>query len=281
MRPRARAPHLCGGAPNLICHLAARAGVRASIDDPYNYLASNVEGTLVLLEETRKAEGLVRNFVFASSSSVYGNAARAQLSEDDKTDAPISPYAATKKMIELLAYTYSHLHGIKCSGLRFFTVYGPRGRPDMAAFKFIHRIYNELSIDRYGDGSTKRDYTYIDDIVSGVVAALDTPRDFEVYNLGNGSPVLLSKMISIIEKATGKRAVINTLPQQAGDVDMTNADISKASALLGYKPSTPLEEGLVKTVEWYRDEFVLRRELTAEDLESLRSFVRQGADLIL
>jgi len=255
--------------------------VRASIDDPYNYLASNVEGTLVLLEETRKAEGLVRNFVFASSSSVYGNAARAQLSEDDKTDAPISPYAATKKMIELLAYTYSHLHGIKCSGLRFFTVYGPRGRPDMAAFKFIHRIYNELSIDRYGDGSTKRDYTYIDDIVSGVVAALDTPRDFEVYNLGNGSPVLLSKMISIIEKATGKRAVINTLPQQAGDVDMTNADISKASALLGYEPSTPLEEGLVKTVEWFQAEFVLRRELTAEDLESLRSFVRQGADLIL
>jgi UDP-glucuronate 4-epimerase len=238
----------------LVCHLAARAGVRASIDDPYVYLSSNVEGTLVLLEESRRCK--VSNFVYASSSSVYGNDLEIPFGELDATDRPISPYAATKKACEVMAYTYSHLYGLNCSGLRFFTVYGPRGRPDMAVFKFIDQIYNGETIHRYGDGTTKRDYTYIDDIVSGVIASLDTPRLYEIYNLGNGNPVRLSKMIEIIEQSLAIKAKIEVLPKQPGDVDMTYADISRAQELLGYEPRTSLAEGLQKTVEWYVTEYV-------------------------
>lgn len=241
---------------NLVCHLAARAGVRASIDDPFTYLEANITGTMVLLEEAKLSNGRVTNFVYASSSSVYGNDLEIPFAEFDPTDRPISPYAATKKACEVLAYTYSHLYGLPCSGLRFFTVYGPRGRPDMAIFKFIDKIYNGRTIDRYGDGSTLRDYTFVEDIVAGIVSALDTPRAYELYNLGNGNPVLLSRMIEIIEDALGIKAKINILPAQAGDVDMTCADISKSKSLLGYNPKTPLEKGLRKTVDWYLKEYL-------------------------
>lgn len=248
--------------PNLICHLAARAGVRASIDDPFTYLQANIEGTMVLLEESHKDSCKIDNFVYASSSSVYGNSDKMPLSETDMTDSPISPYAATKKACEVLAHTYSHMYGIKCSGLRFFTVYGPRGRPDMAIFKFIDRIYNGKSIDQYGDGSTFRDYTFVDDIVSGVVAALDTPRDYEVYNLGNGSPHRLSEMIEIIQNALNVKAKIKILPKQPGDVDKTFADVSKAQRILGYQPQTSLRIGLYKTVDWYLNEYIQDRRST-------------------
>jgi UDP-glucuronate 4-epimerase len=242
----------------LVCHLAARAGVRASIDDPFTYLSSNVEGTLVLLEQSRLLK--IKNFVYASSSSVYGNDLEIPFAELDCTDKPISPYAATKKACEVMTYTYSHLYGLNCSGLRFFTVYGPRGRPDMAVFKFIDKIYNGVQIQRYGDGTTERDYTFVDDIVSGIVGAIDTPRRYEIYNLGNGNPVNLSRMIEIIESCLNIPANIVVLPKQPGDVDMTHADISRAQELLNYKPLTLIEDGLRKTVEWYLDEHLRQRE---------------------
>lgn len=171
--------------PTHVCHLAARAGVRPSIVDPYIYVHSNVEGTTRLLDLAKHYS--IRNFVYASSSSVYGCSDKHVLSESDVVEKPVSPYAATKKACELLAYTFHHLYGLNCTGLRFFTVYGPRGRPDMAPFKFIDRIFNGLKIQQYGDGSTSRDYTYIDDIVDGVIASIDTPLGYEVINLGNGN----------------------------------------------------------------------------------------------
>lgn len=188
---------------------------------------------------------------------MYGNDLEMPLSERDMTDMPISPYAATKKSCEVFAYTYSHLYGIPCSGLRYFTVYGPRGRPDMAVFKFMDRIYNGQTIYRFGDGTTKRDYTYVDDIVSGTLGALDNPRDYIVYNLGNGTPAPLHEMISIIEKHMGKQALINQLPLQQGDVDMTCADISIAKKLIGYSPQTTLDDGLNHAVTWYLNEYRL------------------------
>jgi UDP-glucuronate 4-epimerase len=237
----------------------------------------SVEGTLVLLEESRRCK--VSNFVYASSSSVYGNDLEIPFGELDATDKPISPYAATKKACEVMAYTYSHLYNLNCSGLRFFTVYGPRGRPDMAVFKFIDKIYNGETIHRYGDGTTKRDYTYIDDIVSGVIASLDTPRLYEVYNLGNGNPVRLSKMIEIIEKCMNIPAKIEVLPKQPGDVDMTYADISRAQELLGYEPRTSLEEGLQKTVEWYLNDYVSGGEHSVSDSDSSLTHSSSSASL--
>jgi len=248
-----------------VVHLAARAGVRASIDDPYTYLHSNVEGTMVLLEAARKFK--VSNFVYASSSSVYGNDLIPPFKETDNTDHPISPYAATKKACEALAYTYSHLYGLNTSGLRFFTVYGPRGRPDMAIFKFIDKIYNGVAIDQYGDGNSMRDYTYIEDIVSGVIGALDNPRKYEIYNLGNGNPVNLLEMIKIMEESLGIEAKRNYLPMQAGDVDLTCADISHAQEVIGYKPKTRLREGIEKTVKWYKEEYVVQKLSTSAELE--------------
>ncbi|KAJ1434508.1 hypothetical protein B484DRAFT_446560 [Ochromonadaceae sp. CCMP2298] len=235
--------------PTHICHLAARAGVRPSIVDPYIYVHSNVEGTTRLLDLARQYS--CKNFVYASSSSVYGCSTNAVLSESDIVDKPVSPYAASKKACELFAYTFHHLYGLNTTGLRFFTVYGPRGRPDMAPFKFIDRVYNGHFIQQYGDGSTSRDYTYIDDIVEGVVASIDTPLGCEVINLGNGRPCLLSDFISLVEKAVGKKAVIEILPCQPGDVDRTCADITKAQTLLGYAPKVPFEEGIRRTAEWY------------------------------
>jgi UDP-glucuronate 4-epimerase len=247
--------------PDLVCHLAARAGVRASIEDPFTYLQANIEGTMVLLEESRKIK--VKNFVYASSSSVYGNDLEPPFHEVDNTSKPISQYAATKKACELFAYTYSHLYKLPVSGLRFFTVYGPRGRPDMAIFKFIDKIYNGQTIDQYGDGNSMRDYTFVEDIVSGIVGALDNPQPYEVYNLGNGRPVNLKRMIECMQEALGIEANIRKLPMQAGDVDLTCADISHAQEMIGYSPKTTLEEGIRKTVEWYVNEYVPAKQAAA------------------
>jgi UDP-glucuronate 4-epimerase len=235
--------------PTHICHLAARAGVRPSIADPYIYVHSNVEGTTALLDLASRYK--CANFVYASSSSVYGNSTKDVLSETDVVDKPVSPYAATKKACELMAYTFHHLSGLNTTGLRFFTVYGPRGRPDMAPFKFIDRIHRGQSIQQYGDGSTSRDYTYIADIVDGVVAAIDKPLGYEVLNLGNGRPYKLSKFINIVEKCLHTQASIEVLPEQPGDVDRTCADISRAKKLLGYSPKVTFEEGIARTVAWY------------------------------
>lgn len=236
--------------PTHLCHLAARAGVRPSIADPYIYVHSNIEGTTRLLDLSRQYK--VKNFVYASSSSVYGCSEKEILSESDVVEKPVSPYAATKKACELLAYTFHHLYGLNCTGLRFFTVYGPRGRPDMAPFKFIDRIYNGQPIQQYGDGTTSRDYTYIDDIVAGVIASIDKPLGYEVINLGNGRPYLLKDFISLVEKCVEREAIIEKLPEQPGDVDRTCADISKAKMLLGYEPKVPFEEGIRRTADWYK-----------------------------
>lgn len=236
--------------PTHICHLAARAGVRPSIEDPYIYVHSNIEGTTRLLDLSRKYN--IQNFVYASSSSVYGESKNEILNEDDIVEKPVSPYAATKKSCELISYTYHHLYGLNTTGLRFFTVYGPRGRPDMAPFKFIDRIYNGLEIQQYGDGNTSRDYTYISDITEGIILAIDKQLGYQIINLGNGRPFLLKNFISLIEKEIGKKAIIQILPEQPGDVKKTCACIQKAYNLLGYKPKINFEKGISLTVDWYK-----------------------------
>jgi UDP-glucuronate 4-epimerase len=233
-----------------VIHLAARAGVRPSIHDPSLYVRTNVDGTSKLLDLARRYD--IQNFVFASSSSVYGGSLKSVLSESDVVSRPVSPYAATKITCELLAFTFHHLYGLNATGLRFFTVYGPRGRPDMAPFKFIDRIARGVPIQQYGDGTTSRDYTYITDIVTGVVLALDTPLGYEILNLGNGRPFELSRFIGIVEEAVGAAAVIELLPDQPGDMDRTCANIDKARALLGYSPQVSFEEGITRTVDWYK-----------------------------
>lgn len=237
--------------PNRICHLAARAGVRPSIYAPLLYEEVNIKGTLNLLNLARKYE--IENFVFASSSSVYGNNQKIPFSETDNVDYPISPYAATKRACELLAYTYHHLYNLNCTGLRFFTVYGPSGRPDMAPYIFVDSIYNCKEIKRFGDGSSKRDYTYIDDIVEGIVSALEKKYPYEIINLGNNNPIELNYFISLIEKILSKKAIIKEYPKQPGDVDITFADISKAEKLLEYRPKTSIEDGMMKFINWYKD----------------------------
>lgn len=234
-----------------VCHLAARAGVRPSLEDPHIYVHSNIHGTVAVLECAHRHG--VRHLALASSSSVYGANAKVPFSEDDAVAGPCSPYAATKRSLELLAYTYHHLYDLSVSCLRFFTVYGPSGRPDMAPFKFIDRVARGEPIDQYGDGSSSRDYTYIDDIVDGVVRATDTPLGYQIFNLGNGNPVLLTEFIRTIEKHVGRRAVIRYLPNQPGDVPHTFADVQRARDLLGYQPSVPLDEGIRRTAAWYKE----------------------------
>ncbi|KAG5184325.1 hypothetical protein JKP88DRAFT_348460 [Tribonema minus] len=241
-------------APQWIVHMAARAGVRPSIQDPFVYVHSNVLGTTRLLELA--ARHGCRSFAFASSSSVYGEGAAEVFSEDDAVDAPVSPYAATKKACELMAHTYAHLYGLNVAALRFFTVYGPRGRPDMAPYKFIAAVCAGREIQQYGDGSTSRDYTYIEDIVDGVVRALDRPLGYQVYNLGRGEPTRLSRFIGIVERCVGRAAVIRVCPEQPGDVPRTCADISKARRLLGYEPRVSFEEGIARTVAWYKETYM-------------------------
>ncbi|GKY96726.1 hypothetical protein MPSEU_000632100 [Mayamaea pseudoterrestris] len=236
-----------------VCHMAARAGVRPSIQDPFVYIHSNIKGTTQLMELS--ARHGVENFVFASSSSVYGGSKSTYFSEDEVVDHPVSPYAASKKACELLAYTYHHLHKLNVSGLRFFTVYGPRGRPDMAPFKFIDRVSRGVEIQQFGDGSSSRDYTYIEDIVNGVVRSLDRPYPYHVFNLGKGDGTSLKEFIDLVQKYVGKEAIIKLMPDQPGDVPYTCADVSKAERLLGYRSGVSFEEGIRRTVEWYKQAY--------------------------
>jgi len=234
--------------PQAIIHLAAMAGVRPSIERPHLYNDVNIAGTTVLLEAIR--EHPVENLVFGSSSSVYGSHDRVPFSEKDVLNRPISPYAATKLAGEQLCFTYHHLYGIPVSCLRFFTVYGPRQRPEMAIHLFARKIMNGELITLYGDGSSRRDYTYIDDIIDGVIRSLDRPQGFEIFNLGESRTVGLSEMVSILEDTIGREANITFEPDQPGDVPLTYADVTKAVRVLGYEPSVPIEDGIRLFVKW-------------------------------
>jgi UDP-glucuronate 4-epimerase len=235
---------------NVIAHLAARAGVRPSIQQPQLYYDTNVSGTLHLLEAARLTG--VERFLFASSSSVYGVSNQVPFSESLHLTQTMSPYAATKIAGEFLCSTYSHLYQMRVVALRFFTVYGARQRPDLAIHQFTRRIHSGQPIDQFGDGSTRRDYTYIDDVMQGVLAALKYEGPlFDIFNLGENDTIQLKDLIGALERALGRKAVINQLPEQPGDMPMTCADISKAKKLLGYNPTTPLSVGLPKFVEWF------------------------------
>lgn len=238
------------GKYDAIIHIAARAGVRPSVQNPLAYIETNVTGTYNMLEAARRAG--VSQFIFASSSSVYGLARKVPFSEDLPLPQTLSPYAATKLAGEHLCGNFSHLYGLRVVCLRFFTVYGPAQRPDLAIHKFTDSIHHGRPIQQYGDGTTRRDYTYIDDIVQGVRGALSYRRTpFEIFNLGESQTTTLSDLIEAIETALGKKAVIERLPEQEGDMPLTCADISKARALLGYNPQVKISEGIPKFVEWY------------------------------
>jgi UDP-glucuronate 4-epimerase len=239
-----------GAGVDVIVHLAARAGVRPSIAQPLLYADVNINGTMVLLEAAKKYN--IKRFIFASSSSVYGNNEKVPFSEEDNVDFPISPYAATKKAGELICHTYHHLYDISITCLRFFTVYGPRQRPDLAIHKFVRLIEEGESIPVFGDGSMMRDFTYIDDIIDGAVAAMERCDGFHVYNLGESQPIAVNDLIAEIENALGKKAVKEYLPPQPGDVERTYADVTMAVRDLDYKPSTPLQVGLAKFTTWLR-----------------------------
>ncbi|HSW00818.1 MAG TPA: GDP-mannose 4,6-dehydratase [Sedimentisphaerales bacterium] len=256
IRDRAAMERAVEPGTDVIIHLAARAGVRPSIAEPALYADVNINGTVTLLEAAR--ERGIPKFVFASSSSVYGNNRKVPFSEDDNVDFPISPYAATKKAGELICHTYHHLHGLAINCLRFFTVYGPRQRPDLAIHKFARLIEDGKPIPVYGDGTMMRDFTYIDDILNGVVAAMERCAGYEIYNLGESQPIALSDLIAELEQALGKKAVRQRLPLQPGDVDRTYADVSKAESRLGYKPSTDIRAGLARFVAWFRQEQRIR-----------------------
>jgi UDP-glucuronate 4-epimerase len=278
-----------------VVHMAARAGVRPSINDPFVYIhssksrvcrpmrllclahtvlsCSDIKGTTQLMELAAKYG--VQNFVFASSSSVYGGSKSTFFSEDENVDHPVSPYAASKKACELLAYTYHHLYNLNISGLRFFTVYGPRGRPDMAPFKFIDRISRNVEIQQFGDGSSSRDYTYIDDIVDGIVRALDRPHPYEIFNLGKGSGTSLSEFIDLVQKYTGEAADVRVMPDQPGDVPYTCADVSKAYRLLGYRSTVSFEEGIRRTVQWYNTVYKERKATTTKNSGGFGSSCRE------
>src|SRR5438876_6790394 len=234
----------------IIAHLAARAGVRPSIQHAQLYCDTNVSGTLHLLEAARVTG--VERFIFASSSSVYGASKTIPLSEEQHLIQTLSPYGATKVAGEFLCSTYSHLYQMRVVALRYFTVYGPRQRPDLAIHQFTRRIYAGQPIDQFGDGSTRRDYTYIDDVIQGTMAALQYQGPlYDVFNLGESETIQLKELISAIENALGKKAKVNRLPEQPGDMPLTCADISKARKLLGYKPTTKLSEGLQKFIDWF------------------------------
>ena len=233
-----------------VMHLAAMAGVRPSLLDPLHYADVNVRGTLILLEELKKRPKT--RFVFASSSSVYGSNEKVPFREDEDIHHPVSPYAATKRAGELLAYTHHHLYGIPTTCLRFFTVYGPRQRPEMAIHKFVEAVHRGKPIPFYGAGSTRRDYTYVDDIVDGVLRAIDRCDGYEIYNLGESRTTSLSELVRMIGEVTGKEPVLDRQPMQPGDVLVTYADVSKARARLGYDPRTSVRDGLERFVAWYR-----------------------------
>lgn len=241
-----------------VIHLAAQAGVRNSITSPYDYTKSNIDGFLPILEGCRNHR--VKHLLYASSSSVYGNSSNVPFKETDTVDNPISLYAATKKANELMAHTYSHLYGIPTTGLRFFTVYGPWGRPDMAYFKFANAITHNKPIDVYNNGNLRRDFTYIDDIIKGIIglitkAPTTTPKH-EIFNIGNSSPVNLMDFISILESNLGKKAIKNYKPMQPGDVYETYASTEKLEKHINYKPETPLSKGITLFSDWYKTYYV-------------------------
>jgi len=241
--------------PEYVVHLAAQAGVRYSLQNPFAYIDSNIQGFMNILENCRHHP--VKHLVYASSSSVYGANRVTPFSEDHNVDHPVSLYAATKKANELMAHTYAHLFAVPVTGLRFFTVYGPWGRPDMAYFSFAQRIMNNLPIDVYNHGDMKRDFTYIDDIVEGVLRVMNkippaSPTPYRLFNIGNNQPVDLLYFIQLLEKNLGKRAEKRMLPMQPGDVKETYADISALYAWTGFKPSTAIEDGIARFIEWYR-----------------------------
>jgi UDP-glucuronate 4-epimerase len=238
--------------PDVVVHLAARVGVRASIERPDLYSDVNVGGTVSVLEAA--VRGGVDKFLLASSSSVYGNNRKVPFSEDDPVDHPISPYAATKRACELIAHVYWSLHGLPVTCLRFFTAHGPRCRPDLAVAKFTRLIEAGEPVPMFGDGTMKRDFTYVDDIIDGVVRAAERCQCYRIYNLGNSQPVRLRDMIETIADALGRRAEIEQLEMQPGDVNITYADISRARAELGYHPRTPFADGLAPYVAWYREQ---------------------------
>lgn len=247
---------------DIVVNLAAQAGVRYSIENPHAYLDSNLTGFINILEGCRHSK--IQHLVYASSSSVYGMNTKQPFSVEDRVDYPISLYAATKKSNELMAYTYSHLYKIPTTGLRFFTVYGPYGRPDMAYYKFTKAILNNESIDVYNNGEMKRDFTYIDDIIEGVLRTMDrVPKNkinkfsasiapYELYNIGNNNPVNLDDFIRAIEIACGKKALRKNMPMQQGDVPITYADVDPLIQDVGFKPSTSIKDGVKKFVDWYK-----------------------------
>lgn len=235
-----------------ICHLAAQAGVRYSLTHPFAYQKSNGEGFLHIIELAKRTK--CEHFVYASSSSVYGNNDKLPFSESDPVDHPISLYAATKRSNELTAFSYSHLFNLPCSGLRFFTVYGPWGRPDMALFIFTKAILEKIPIQIYNNGEMQRNFTFIDDIVDGIIRVLDTPLKYEIYNIGNSRAEYLLDFISEIEKCLGIKAIRNYLPMQPGDVKVTVADLQKIR-LLGYEPKTNISKGIELFINWYKKYF--------------------------
>lgn len=242
--------------PQVVVHLAARAGVRPSLRDPNLYHRVNVIGSQHVLDACRAFKP--SHLVFASSSSVYGGLTQVPFTETMDVSRPISPYAATKRMNELMAHVYSHVYGLNVTLLRFFTAYGPRQRPDMAIHKFVKAIDAGERVPMYGDGTTRRDYTYIDDIIDGVVKAIDRPFRYEIFNLGEQHTTSLGELIDIVSRHVGKPARIDRQPAQAGDVEITYADISKARTMLGYAPGYSLEEGVRRFVDWYRSAGAVR-----------------------
>ena len=232
-----------------VCHLAAQAGVRYSLENPFAYERANMLGTLNILELMRKDN--IKDLVYASSSSVYGGNTKVPFSVEDSVDQPISLYAATKRANELYTHVYHHLFGLNCFGLRFFTVYGPWGRPDMALFKFVKAIKENKPIDVYNHGKMQRDFTYINDIVSGILLSLDKVQGYDIFNLGNSNTVELLRFIEIIEQNLGKIAEKNMLPMQAGDVSTTSADIAHTKEVLGWEPQVNIEEGIKRFIDWY------------------------------
>lgn len=237
--------------PVAILHLAAMAGVRPSIEQPAYYARVNVEGTTHLLQAAVKHK--VKKFLFASSSSVYGNMSKVPFSEEDAGYEPVSPYAATKRAGELLCYTFWHLYKMPTFCLRFFTVYGPRQRPDLAIHKFTRLISRGEPVPFFGDGTTSRDYTFVEDIVNGIMLALDHCDRYRIYNLGGSDPVTLKQLLDELQKAIGKTAIIDRRPAQLGDVERTYADLTRSTAELGYKPKVSLPEGLTRFVAWFRE----------------------------
>lgn len=245
-----------------VVHLAAQAGVRYSLQNPLAYVRSNIEGHLSILEACRRTPKL-KHLVYASSSSVYGGNTKVPFAIEDRVDDPLSLYAFSKRSCELMSHSYAHLYGIPQTGLRFFTVYGPWGRPDMAAYIFATKIYAGEKIPVFNHGKMERDFTYIDDIVKGVIAALDRPppsaeRQGRIYNLGNNHPEKLLDFIGVLERAIGKKAVLDLLPMQPGDVPKTYADIETSQRDLGYVPRTTIEEGIPRFIEWYRRYYNLK-----------------------